>query len=46
MPSGEATPDDYAVPAEFRKDILDAMRDEAPSDYREAIRKYYEILVR
>jgi hypothetical protein len=39
-------PDDYAVPAEFRKDILDAMRDEAPSDYREAIRKYYEILVR
>ena len=39
-------PDDYAVPAEFRKDILDAMRDEAPSDYSEAIRKYYEILVR
>lgn len=39
-------PDDYQVPAEFRKDILDAMRDEAPSDYRDAIRKYYETLVR
>jgi len=39
-------PEDYQVPAEFRKDILDAMRDEAPSDYREAIRKYYETLVR
>jgi len=39
-------PEDYQVPAEFRKDILDAMHDEAPSDYREAIRKYYETLVR
>ena len=39
-------PDDYQVPVEFRKDILDAMRDEAPSDYRDAIRRYYETLVR
>jgi hypothetical protein len=39
-------PADYQVPAEFRKDILDAMHDDAPSDYREAIRKYYETLVR
>lgn len=39
-------PEDYSVPAEYRKDILEAMQDEAPSDYREAIRKYYEILVR
>jgi len=38
-------PDDYEVPPEFREDILEAMHGDLPSQYREAIRKYYETLV-
>jgi hypothetical protein len=33
------------TPAEFREDILDAMREEALESYREEIRRYYERLV-
>jgi len=38
-------PGDYEVPAEFREDILEAMRGDLPSNYREAIERYYETLV-
>lgn len=34
------------APAEFRKDILDAMKDQAPDRYREQVRDYYEELVK
>lgn len=33
------------TPEEFRRDILDAMRDDSLQSYREAIRDYYEALV-
>ena len=33
------------TPAEFREDILDAMREESLQSYEEAIRRYYESLV-
>lgn len=33
------------TPAEFREDILDAMRDQSLESYQEAIRQYYESLV-
>jgi hypothetical protein len=39
-------PDEYEVPPEFREDILEAMRDDLPTSYREAIERYYETLVR
>jgi hypothetical protein len=39
-------PGDYQVPPEFREDILEAMRDDLPASYREAIERYYETLVR
>lgn len=33
------------TPAEFRRDILDAMRDDSLEGYRDAIRDYYQALV-
>jgi hypothetical protein len=39
-------PDEYEVPPEFREDILEAMRDDLPKRYRQAIERYYEMLVR
>jgi hypothetical protein len=39
-------PEDFEVPREHREDILEAMRGESPSRYQEAIRRYYETLVR
>lgn len=38
--------DQSRAPEEFRKDILDAMKDEAPDRYREKVREYYEELVK
>ncbi len=38
-------PDDYEVPPEFRRDILEAMHGDIPSKYQDAIKKYYETLV-
>ncbi|MCU0664887.1 MAG: hypothetical protein MUC50_21505 [Myxococcota bacterium] len=38
-------PNTFEVPREHREDILEAMRDESPTQYREAIRRYYETLV-
>jgi len=38
--------DDYRVPDAFRKDILDAMREEPPTEWKGEVKKYYEDLVR
>ncbi len=37
---------DHAAPEAFRKDLLDAMKDEAPEAYREQVKRYYESLIR
>ncbi len=39
-------PDDFEVPPEFRDDILKAMREDLPNQYEDAIKRYYETLVR
>ncbi len=39
-------PDEYEVPPEFRDDIIEAMRGDLPNQYQDAIKKYYETLVR
>ncbi|MBN2344360.1 MAG: DUF4175 family protein [Deltaproteobacteria bacterium] len=39
-------PRDYEVPKKHRDDILKAMRAQLPEQYKEAIKKYYETLVR
>lgn len=38
--------DKSKAPEEFRRDILDAMKDETPERYRERVREYYEDLVK
>jgi hypothetical protein len=38
--------DAYKVPEEFRKDILDAMKQGAPEPYRPELQRYYEELVK
>lgn len=38
--------DEYRAPKEFRQDLLDAAKREAPSEYREQVRRYYEELIR
>lgn len=38
--------DPNAAPREFRKDVMDAMKQGAPDRYREQTRKYYEELVK
>lgn len=40
------TADQSRAPEAFRKDILDAMKDETPEAYRERVRNYYEELVK
>jgi soluble cytochrome b562 len=37
---------DYRVPAEFREELLKAMKEEAPPLYRELVERYYESLIR
>lgn len=37
--------DEYHAPKEFRQDILDAAKREAPPEYREQVRRYYEELI-
>ena len=39
-------PTEYQVPKKHREDIMNAMKAQLPENYREAIRKYYETLVR
>ena len=38
-------PEAYEAPAEFRKDLLDAMKDKAPEEFQEQVKRYYESLV-
>jgi hypothetical protein len=39
--------DEYRAPERFREDILDAMKkDEAPTPYRDMVKRYYEELIR
>jgi hypothetical protein len=42
IPGAEA----YKVPEEFRKDLLDAMKQGAPERYRGEVQRYYEELVK
>jgi archaellum component FlaC len=42
IPGAEA----YRVPEEFRKDLLDAMKQGAPERYRSEVQRYYEELVK
>jgi hypothetical protein len=38
--------DQYRVPPEFRRDILDAMKQQAPEAYEEQVKKYYREIVK
>ncbi|WP_373046614.1 DUF4175 family protein [Vulgatibacter sp.] len=38
--------DQYKAPEEFRKDILDAMKQDAPAPFKEHVREYYEEIVK
>jgi hypothetical protein len=38
--------EDYEAPAEFRKELLDAMKEKPDEAYREQVKRYYESLVR
>lgn len=38
--------DEYQGPAELRRQVLDAMREDAPPGYEDALRRYYEELLR
>jgi hypothetical protein len=42
IPGAEA----YKVPEEFRKDLLEAMRQGTPEKYRAEVQRYYEELVK
>ena len=36
----------YQAPKEFRKDLLDAMKQGAPEKYKDQVKRYYEELVK
>ncbi len=38
--------DAFQAPKEFRKDLLDAMKQGAPERYKEQVKRYYEELVK
>lgn len=38
--------EEYRAPKEFRQDILDAAKREAPVEYRDQVKQYYEELIR
>ena len=38
--------DSFQPPRAFREDILDAMKEKAPKQYRRQVKEYYEELVR
>ena len=38
--------DQYSVPPEYRKDILDAMKQGAPEKYKDQVKRYYEEIVK
>lgn len=37
--------DEHEAPAEFRKHLLDAMKDQPPEDFEQSVKRYYESLV-
>ena len=39
-------PEQYKVPAEFREDILKAAKQNTAEAYKEAVRRYYEEIVK
>ena len=39
-------PDEYEPPEEFRKALLEGMKDPVPEVYRQQVRRYYEELVK
>ena len=39
-------PEEFQAPTEFREDILEAAKESAPERYKEAVRRYYEELVK
>ncbi len=38
--------DDHEAPEAFRKELMDAMKDKAPQDFQESVKRYYEELVK
>jgi hypothetical protein len=38
--------DKFQVPEEYRKDILDAMKQSAPEKYKDQVKRYYEEIVK
>ena len=36
------TAEDHSAPVEFRKELMDAMKEKPPEAYRESVRRYYE----
>jgi hypothetical protein len=38
--------DKFQVPEEYRKDILDAMKQGAPEKYKDQVKRYYEEIVK
>ncbi len=38
--------EEYEAPAEFRKELLDAMKQKPTDEYREQVKRYYESLIR
>jgi hypothetical protein len=38
--------EEYRAPKEFRQDLLEAMKRQAPAQYKEQVKKYYEELVK
>ena len=37
--------DDYEAPAEFRKELLDAMKQRPDAEWQEQVKRYYESLI-
>jgi hypothetical protein len=38
--------DQFKAPAEFRKDILDAMKQDAPESFKDQVKQYYQEIVK
>jgi len=38
--------DDHETPEAFRKELMDAMKEKAPEQYRDQVKRYYEALVK
>lgn len=38
--------DEHDAPAEFREELMEAMKDKAPAEFKESVKRYYESLVK